>query len=387
MKKLKHICIVIGSRANYSSIKSLLNEIKKDKFLKLQIVVGFSALLDKYGNICEVIQKDGFKVDSLIYAHLDGDYSTMMAKTTGLGIIELSTAFERLKPDIVFTIGDRFETLATAISATYMNIPLAHTMGGEISGNLDESVRHAVTKLAHLHFPASKESYNRIIKLGEVPESICLSGCPRIDLVKKILDSKKFEINKKEINSGVGDDIDLKKDFLLVLFHPVTSENQEVTKQMDIILECISEFSLQSIVLWPNADFGTNKVAKSIRKFREKGGKNGMRFFKNFKFEEYIKILKRTRCLVGNSSSGIRDCGFIGTPVVNVGSRQNSREQGENVLNVEFEKSKIVKAISFQLKKDKYKRNNIYGNGDAAIKIVNFLKNVKNISIQKKLMY
>ena len=112
-----------------------------------------------------------------------------------------------------------------------------------------------------------------------------------------------------------------------------------------------------------------------------------MRFFKNFKFEEYIKILKRTRCLVGNSSSGIRDCGFIGTPVVNIGSRQNSREQGENVLNVEFEKSKIVKAISFQLKKDKYKRNNIYGNGDAAIKIVNFLKNVKNISIQKKLMY
>ena len=186
MIKIKRICVVIGSRANYSSIKSLLIELKKDNFFQLQIVTGFSALIENYGKVSDLIEKDGFKIDGYVYAHLDGDHNTMMAKTTGLGIIELSSVFEKLKPDLVFTIGDRFETLATATSAAYMNIPLAHTMGGEVSGNLDESVRHAITKLAHIHFPASKESYDRILRLGEDKKFICLSGCPRIDLTKRI---------------------------------------------------------------------------------------------------------------------------------------------------------------------------------------------------------
>ena len=218
-----------------------------------------------------------------------------------------------------------------------MNIPLAHTMGGEVSGNLDESVRHAITKLAHIHFPASKESYDRILRLGEDKKFICLSGCPRIDLIKLISDKKQFNPNRESIMSGVGDNIDVKKDFVIVLYHPVTSENKETYKQMNIILECVVKCDFQTIILWPNADFGTNKIAKCIRQFRERRDR-GIRFFKNFKFEDYIKLLNITKCLIGNSSSGIRDCGFIGTPVVNIGSRQNSRERGENVFNVKFEK-------------------------------------------------
>ena len=387
MIKIKRICVVIGSRANYSSIKSLLIELKKDNFFQLQIVTGFSALIENYGKVSDLIEKDGFKIDGYVYAHLDGDHNTMMAKTTGLGIIELSSVFEKLKPDLVFTIGDRFETLATAISAAYMNIPLAHTMGGEVSGNLDESVRHAITKLAHIHFPASKESYDRILRLGEDKKFICLSGCPRIDLIKLISDKKQFNPNRESIMSGVGDNIDVKKDFVIVLYHPVTSENKETYKQMNIILECVIKCDFQTIILWPNADFGTNKIAKSIRQFREREEMRGIRFFKNFKFEDYIKLLNITKCLIGNSSSGIRDCGFIGTPVVNIGSRQNSRERGENVFNVKFEKKKIINAIMKQSKREKFKSNNIYGDGKAAVKIVNFLKKINSVPIQKKIVF
>ncbi len=387
MKKIRRICVVIGSRANYSSIKSLLIELKKDTVFELQIVVGFSALVENYGKVSDLIKKDGFRIDGYVYAHLDGDHNTMMAKTTGLGIIELSSVFEKLKPDLVFTIGDRFETLATATSAAYMNIPLAHTMGGEVSGNLDESVRHAITKLAHIHFPASKESYERILRLGEDKKFICLSGCPRIDLIKQISEKKEFSPNRESIKSGVGDNIDVKKDFVIVLYHPVTSENEETYNQMNIILECVIKCHFQTIILWPNADFGTNKIAKSIRQFREREEMQGIRFFKNFTFEDYIKLLNTTKCLIGNSSSGIRDCGFIGTPVVNIGSRQNSRERGENVISVKFEKKKIINAIMKQSKREKFKSSNIYGDGKAAIKIVNFLKKINSVSIQKKIVF
>ena len=387
MKKIRRICVVIGSRANYSSIKSLLIELKKDTVFELQIVVGFSALVENYGKVSDLIKKDGFRIDGYVYAHLDGDHNTMMAKTTGLGIIELSSVFEKLKPDLVFTIGDRFETLATATSAAYMNIPLAHTMGGEVSGNLDESVRHAITKLAHIHFPASKESYERILRLGEDKKFICLSGCPRIDLIKQISEKKQFSPNRESIKSGVGDNIDVKKDFVIVLYHPVTSENEETYNQMNIILECVIKCHFQTIILWPNADFGTNKIAKSIRQFREREEMQGIRFFKNFTFEDYIKLLNTTKCLIGNSSSGIRDCGFIGTPVVNIGSRQNSRERGENVISVKFEKKKIINAIMKQSKREKFKSSNIYGDGKAAIKIVNFLKKINSVSIQKKIVF
>ena len=194
---MKKICVLIGSRANYSSIKNLLFELKKNKKVKLILIVFSSALLDKYGRVADIIKKDGFKINEEIYNHLDGETPLTMSKSTGLAIIELSSSFLKHKPDIVLTIGDRYETIATAISATYLNIPLAHTMGGEVSGTIDESIRHAITKFSHIHFPASRDAYNRIIRLGENKKNVFLVGCPRIDEVKKIL-NKKISINSIE---------------------------------------------------------------------------------------------------------------------------------------------------------------------------------------------
>lgn len=384
--KNKKILIFIGSRANYSSIKSVMNAIKKNNNLKLQIVVGASALLEKYGNVSTLIEKDGFKIDAKIHMLIEGESPLTMAKSTGVGIIELSTQFESLKPDIVLTVGDRFETMATTLAAAYMNIPIAHTMGGEITGTIDESIRHAVTKFSHIHFPASQDAKNRIIKLGEKKENVHLVGCPRIDLVAEILRSKRNDY-KKALSIGVGSLIDIDKPFILVSQHPVTTEYSKSELQMMQTLIAIEKLNIQTIILWPNADAGSNDISKGIRKWREKNRfNNNLRFFKNLPIDTYVNLMKKTSVLVGNSSSGIREGAFIGTPVVNIGTRQESRQRGKNVIDVDYDSNEILKAINKQIKHGKYLCQDIYGNGKAGMKISKILSKC-DLKIQKKITY
>ena len=386
---IKKICIFLGSRANYSSIKSVMVEIKKKKNLKLQIILGASAILNKYGELEKLIKKDGFRVDKKIFSLIEGENPITMSKSTGLGLIGISEALYELKPDLVFTIGDRFETMATTLAASYMNIPLAHTMGGEITGTIDESIRHAVTKFAHLHFPASKAAANRIYKLGENKESIFNFGCPRIDLVKQELKKNRLKsINKRIFKEGVGAKLNLLQPFVIVSQHPVTTEFGNAEGQILNTLEAVSKLNVQAIVLWPNADAGSEDIAKGIRKWREKFKMKKMHFFKNLEINDYIQLMKYTSCLVGNSSSGIREGAYIGTPVVNIGSRQNGRERGKNVIQVNYKANNIYNALRKQVNKNsRYKQSNIYGDGNAAKKIINKLVTLKKISVQKKIRY
>ena len=184
----RKVCVVIGSRANYSSAKSVMRAVKAHPALELQLVMGASALLNRYGAVIDLVRMDGFEPQAEVHMLIEGETPATMAKSTGLGLMELPTIFTRLEPDFVLTIGDRFETMATTLAAAYMNIPIAHTMGGEVSGTIDESIRHAVTKFAHVHFPASADARERIVRLGERPDDVHLVGCPRIDLVKEILE-------------------------------------------------------------------------------------------------------------------------------------------------------------------------------------------------------
>ena len=179
----RKICVVVTSRASYSRVKSVLTAVKEHPELELQLIVGASALLYRFGKVVDIIREDGFEPVRSIYYVVEGENLSTQAKSTGLGIIELATAFESLKPDVVFTVADRFETIATAIAASYMNIPLAHIQGGETSGNIDEPVRHAITKLAHIHFPSTEKSAQRIINMGEEPWRVHCTGCPSIDLL------------------------------------------------------------------------------------------------------------------------------------------------------------------------------------------------------------
>ncbi len=384
---MKKICVVVGSRANYSSIKSAMRAIQQHPALTLQLVVGASAVLDRYGAVVNLIEKDGFPADARVFMLIEGETPATMAKSTGVGLMELPTIFEKLAPDCVLTVGDRFETMATTLAAAYMNIPVAHTMGGEVSGTIDESIRHAVTKFAHIHFPASPGARERIIRLGERPEDVHLVGCPRMDLVAEILSSGEAVTNGSLFTEGVGEAVDISRPFVLVSQHPVTTEFGEGERQITATLKAVKDTGLPAIVLWPNADAGSDDISRGIRKWREQGHGDGMHFFKNLPTATYIRLMKQTSCLVGNSSSGIREGAFIGTPTVNIGSRQTARERGNNVLNADPEREAIRSAIDAQVAHGPYPSDPVYGDGHAGVKIAGILANYGTVQIQKLITY
>jgi UDP-hydrolysing UDP-N-acetyl-D-glucosamine 2-epimerase len=387
----KNIFFIIFSRANYSSIKSVISEIKKNKvFFNYKIIVGASANSKKFGNVVDLIRKDGFKIHYEINNIIEGSGLDSMVKTTALGMLELSEIFRKEKVDLVFTVGDRFETMATGIASTYMNIPLAHTMGGEVTGTIDESVRHAITKMSHLHFVSNKDSFNRVLKLGEIKKNVFNVGCPRNDLLKEIIKNKKRSIIFKKIcNYGVGDMLNLhvNEKFIIVLQHPVTTEFKFADQQITSTLLAVERLNIKKIILWPNADAGYEQISNQIRKLRENNYLKNYRIIKNLPIEDYAVLLESAACIVGNSSSAIRDGSFLGTPAVNIGTRQNSRLAGSNVVNVGYDERKIFLAIIKQISKKKFKSSKIYGDGSAAKKIVSILKKIKNINIQKKISY
>ena len=381
----RKVCVVVGSRANYSSIKSAMRAVRDHPDLRLQLVVGASALLDRYGTVVDVIERDGFEPDEKVFMLIEGETPGTMAKSTGLGLLELPTAFERLEPDVVITVGDRFETMATALAATYMNIPLAHTMGGEVSGNIDESIRHAVTKFAHLHFPACKDAAERIVRMGEPPDTVHVVGCPRMDLVAEVLADGDDGLSDL-FDVGVGGEFDLDRPFLLVSQHPVTTEYGDGERQITETLRAVQEVGLPAVVLWPNADAGSEHIARGIRKLREHEDDSRLHFFKNLATDDYVKLMARTACLVGNSSSAIREGSFVGTPAVNVGSRQEGRQRGSNVADVGYDRSQIVDALRAQIGHGRYEHEPIYGDGRAGERIADVLSRVE-LRLDKRLTY
>ena len=382
----RKVCVVVGSRANYSSVKSVMKAIQAHPNLELRVITGASAVLDRYGYVQELLENDGFEVHARVFMLIEGGTPVTMAKSTGVGLMELPTIFERLEPDIIVTVGDRFETMSTVLSAAYMNIPLAHTMGGEVSGTIDESIRHAITKFAHIHFPASSDARDRILKLGEQEQYVHLVGCPRIDLVAEILANNGAGLDKHIFEEGVGGIFDLEQPFLLLSQHPVTTEFGQGEQQITKTLMAIRELDIPTIALWPNADAGSEDVARGIRKFRERYDDSKIHFFKNLSIDTYVNLMDRTACLVGNSSSGIREGAFIGTPVVNIGSRQDMRQRGMNVIDIDHSQNAISDAIIEQLKHGKYSTENIYGDGHAGERIGQTLATC-GWQLQKRITY
>tara|TARA_R110002110_G_scaffold365271_3_gene575180 strand:- start:99537 stop:100628 length:1092 start_codon:yes stop_codon:yes gene_type:complete len=360
--------------------------IQNNDRLKLQVVCFASAVLDRFGRVVNLIKEDGFYVDAEVNVLIEGENPLTMAKSTGLALMQLPETFSNLEPDVIITVGDRYETMATALSASYMNIPLAHTMGGEVSGTIDESVRHAVTKFAHIHFPSNEDAAQRIIKMGEDKNNVHVVGCPRIDLVKNILKSENLNPETSIFNIGVGSTLNLDEPFLLVSQHPVTTEYEQAENQVLETLEAVNLTDIPAIVLWPNSDAGSDLLSRGIRKWRERGKGENMHFFKNLPINTYVKLMNKTLCLIGNSSSAIREGAFIGTPCVNIGSRQNGRLRETNVVDATHNKNKILEAINKQMKHGKYDSKPIYGDGHAGEKIAKILETVE-VSIQKRITY
>jgi UDP-hydrolysing UDP-N-acetyl-D-glucosamine 2-epimerase len=368
----RKICVVITARPSYSRIKSALQAIKDHPDLELQLVVAGSALLDRYGTAVDYITKDGFTIHEKVFIVLEGENPAAMAKTTGLGVMELATVLNTLQPDAVVTIADRFETIATSIAAAYQNIPLVHIQGGEVTGNIDEKVRHANTKLADIHFVASEDARTRVIQLGEDPSVVINTGCPSIDLAQEVLENPKLDFDPIAKYGGVGAAVDYKKGYLVVMQHPVTTEYKAAKQHITATLQAIKELNLPTFWFWPNVDAGSDGTSSGIRTFRELHQPLNIRFFKNMEPLDFLKLLKNAQCLVGNSSVGIRECSYLGVPVVNIGSRQNRRLRGNNVLDTEYNTDAIKQAIGNRLT-ETVTAETLYGDGKSGKRIADFL--------------
>jgi len=383
----RKVCVVVNSRANYGRIKSFMSAASKHPRLELQLIVGASALLYRYGSAIDVLRRDGFEPNAIVHSIVEGETPITMAKSVGLGTIELATQLQALAPDVVLTVADRFETISTAIAASYMNIPVAHTQGGEVTGSIDENVRHAITKLSHIHFPATERARDFLIRMGEQPDVIYLTGCPSIDILTHIDLSLPPDIFQRY--RGVGVRIDASRPYIVVMQHPVTTEYGSGLAQINATIEAVDRVGrngMQVVWLWPNADAGSDDVAKGLRVFRERRNPDYLMLIRNFDVEDYARITNNATCIVGNTSSGLREAAFLGTPCVNIGSRQRNREQAENVLDAPHDVDAIHAAIERQISNGRYPRSLLFGDGNAGKRIADILATAP-LRLEKTLNY
>ncbi len=374
---MRNVCVVITARPSYSRVKSVLSALKARSDVRLQIVVASSALVDRTGRVVEVIKRDGFPVDAEVSSLIEGDSDGNMAKTTALALLELPSVFARLQPSVVVVIADRYETIATSIAASYMRIPVAHIQGGEVTGNIDERVRHANTKLADVHFVASRIARKRVLAMGEEPGSVHLTGCPSVDLARDISPETPLGFDPFQKYGGVGEKFLNLEKFIVVLQHPVTNEVDQSREQVIASLEAVTAVGLPTMWFWPNVDAGSDRTSKAIRSFRETRDPKNIHFFKNMEPREFLLLINRAAVLVGNSSVGVREAGYLGVPVVNIGTRQSGRERARNVVDCGYGVDEIRSAIDQQLRHGRYEADHLYGDGTAGERIAELLATSK----------
>ena len=382
----RNVCVVVTARPSYSRIKSALRAIAAHPQLELQLVVAASALLDRYGNTVRYIEEDGFDIMARVYMVLEGENLVTSAKSTGLGLVELATVFDNLRPDVVVTVADRYETLATAVAASYMNIPVAHVQGGEVTGSIDDKVRHAVTKLANLHFVSTEKAAERVIRMGEDPETVFVTGCPSIDLAAAVLDSPALEFDPIATYGGVGPQVDFSNGYIVALQHPVTTEYELARSQVTETLCALRDLEVPTMWFWPNVDAGSDGTSKGIRAFREREDAQNIHYFKNMTPEDFLRVVYQSGVVVGNSSVGIRECSFLGVPAVNIGSRQRGRERGRNVCDVDYDRKEIAEATRRQMGNGRLDPDDVYGNGHAGKRIAELLA-AQPLKVDKSLAY
>ena len=379
----KKICFVITAQNQYARSLLILKDLAKRPGVELQIVVGGSALLLNYGNVPKLLAEEGLPVTETMQMVIEGGTPLAMGKTAGLAVMEFASAFNRLTPDIVVIRGDRYEMLSAAMAAAYLNIPIAHLEGGDVTGTIDESVRHAITKLAHLHFVTNDDARARIIRMGEPEETVVTTGAPEVEFAASV--SKAPATLEKLNAAGVGAHINLDEPFLIVMNHPVTTEYGKNKNNTQALLRAVNDLALQTIWFWPNIDAGTDEVSEAIRAFRElEDPRPKMRFLKYLPPEHFIALLKKAACLAGNSSAGIKEASYLGVPVVNIGSRQEGRLRAKNVLDVpHYDQAAIRDAIRTQVAKGSYPKSDIYYKKGASARVADLLV-TSNPSVQKR---
>jgi len=381
MSNKRKICVVTGTRAEYGLLKPVMEKIRDSDKLELQILVTGTHLLPELGLTIKNIEMDGFKIGAKVPIKTEGDEKKFMVEAIGFAIVDTTRVFDRLGSDIVLLLGDRFEIFSAAIAASYSGKVLAHMAGGDkTQAGYDEYTRHAITKIAHLHFPATKKSAERIIKLGENPDHIFTVGSTSIDTILNKQLSSKQELYRKY-------NLDKEKPLFLLVQHSLSTSPETADNEIRTTLEAILEFDAKTIGIYPNVDPGGRRMIKVIQEFGEKYPKK-LKFYKSLPFEEYLGIMKIADIMIGNSSSGIIESPSFHLPVVNIGPRQRDRERADNIIDAEHKKEEIAEAIKKALYDEDFKGKvkkckSPYGDGTASSQIVKVLTDIK---IDKKLL-
>lgn len=380
---IRKVCVVLVDRANYGRMKPVMQAVKDHPDLELQTIVSGTMVLERFDQPMQVVANDGFRIDAEVYVELEGSTPATMAKSVGFGIVEFTSELQRLKPDILLMIGDRYEALAATIAGAYMNLCIVHIQGGEVSGSIDESARHAMSKFSHFHFPSTRRSAEYLIRMGERPDAILGVGCPSGDIARKL----DRTLPSAVINGhGSGAKIDVDQPFQLVVFHPTTTEFGGEREQISAVLESLNSVKKPTVLMWPNIDAGSDHVSKEIRKFRLEKQPNWLRLLINLPPEDYLRVIGNASCLIGNSSSFVRDASFFGTPVVLVGNRQKGREADVHVKRVKPVYEEIEPAVRAQWEHGRYERSKLYGDGYVAPRVADAIAELDPY-VQKTLYY
>lgn len=366
---MRKVCVVTGTRAEYGLLRPIMKAIHSTTGLELQVLVTGMHLAPAFGLSIEEIRADGFPISAQVDMLLAGNTLGAQAKGIGLGIIGMTQAFEQLRPHAVVVLGDRGEPLAAAIAAAHLHIPIFHLHGGESSyGSIDESVRHAITRLAHIHLAATRLAGDRLVKMGEEPWRVHVVGAPGLD---SIVGSNLP--HRTELMTRLG--LEPSQRFVAVVYHPETVGSHDHRANMREILAAVQETGLQAVVIYPNADAGSADIIEAIR---EVEGVPGFRVFRNLPHEDYLGVLRWAEVLVGNSSSGIIEAPSFGLPAVNVGMRQAGRERGVNVLDTGYDGREIRQALSKALTDREFREivrhaGNPYGDGRTGPRVARLL--------------
>lgn len=381
---MRKICVITGTRANYGRLKTVMNAIINHPELELKLIVTGMHLIPEFGYTVTEIEKDGYTIDARVDMHLSNDTGAGMCKSLGLGLIGITQAIESIQPDMILILGDRDEDLAGAIIGAHMNIPVAHIHGGEVTGTIDESIRHATTKFSHIHFAATEESKVRLLKLGEIEDYVFNVGSPGLDAILNREYSTRSELFNKF-------NLDVSKKLIIVAQHPVTTQKEQAEDQMQQTMEAIKELGKQTLLIYPNADAGGREMISIIQQYENL---DFLTTYRNINFEDYLNLLKYADVMVGNSSSGIMEAPSYYLPVINLGTRQDGREQSNNILNVNHDKDLIKQAIETCLYDETFIQQvnecvNPYGDGKTGERIANILADIEinNTLIQKKIVY
>ena len=371
----RRICFPITSRAYYGRSQLLIKQLHAHPDIELELMLGGSILLDKYSrHIADDIEAGGFTISASLFNVIEGGNHVAMAKTACLTALEFTNGLHTLAPDVVVICGDRFEQLAIAMAAAYLNKTIAHIEGGDLSGSIDESVRHAITKLAHIHFVTNADAHRRVLAMGEDPTYVFNTGSLDVELASRV----DAVITSEVLNGhGVGHPVDVTRPFLMVIHHPVTTEADN-RRHLEATFRAVAALDMPAIWFWPNPDAGTGEMADTLRHVREQheAATAKLRFITNVPADQFVSLLKLTACVVGNSSAGIKECSYLGTPVVNIGGRQRGRLNAENAVHVDYDADGIASAVWAQVRHGRYPSSHIYYRPGASQAIVDVLAGI-----------